>query len=355
MDLELGQFNVLIGDQGTGKSTLSKMYSSIYNYAYFDIFDINFENNDDQNTLKFLRHLELVGVKSYLHADTEIKLDSARFQFEFSEGVVKTKHPEFYRTSLSQMTESLKEHFRFNYIPAERAFVSTLADALFGLNELGTKLPTLFNRFGNKFSSARREKVRREYKNLLGADFSHNNGVDTIITNDGKELLLSDASTGMQGAMPLLVVFDSITEKKSSMEVTHPNSLLVIEEPELNLFPETQKKVLDYIVSNSLDDGNFKTRLIINTHSPYILTSVNNLMYAYQVGKSHSKETKEIIDEKYWLNPNDVSAYMMLPNGECENILDKEGLIKAEKIDEVSRKLNKEFDLLQNLELGIKI
>ncbi len=220
---------------------------------------------------------------------------------------------------------------------------------------LGTKLPTLFNRFGNKFSSARKEKTKRYYKELLGADFSHNGGVDTIIIANDKTLPFSDASTGIQGTMPMLVVFDSVVEKIAHDENNSPNGLLVIEEPELNLFPETQKKVIDYIISNSLDDGNFKTRLIINTHSPYILTSLNNLMYAYQTGKIHADETEKIIDKKYWLNPDDVSVYMLLPNGECENVMNREeSLIKAEKIDEVSRVLNRKFDLLQNIELGIK-
>ncbi len=349
--LELRVVNILIGDQGTGKSTVSKLYTLIYNYAYYDVFnDVDIENSHDSNTFKFLKNLELFGVINYLHHDTEIRLDSSRFQFEFTDGVVKTKHPELYKMLLSEMSERMKDNFSFNYITAERAFVSTLADALFGLNELGTKLPTLFNRFGNKFSSARKEKAKRDYKELLGADFSHINGVDTVIIN-GKILPLSDASTGMQGTMPMLVVFDSVVEKIVPDENKNPNGLLVIEEPELNLFPETQKKVIDYIVSNSLDDGNFKTRLIINTHSPYVLTSLNNLMYAYQTGKIHGDETEKIIGKKYWLNPDDVSAYMLLPNGECEDIFDREeGLIKAEKIDGISNILNEQFSALLNLE-----
>jgi hypothetical protein len=41
----------------------------------------------------------------------------------------------------------------------------------------------------------------------------------------------------------------------------------------------------------------------------------------------------------------------MLSNGECEDIFDREeGLIKAEKIDDVSRILNEQFDALLNIE-----
>ncbi len=352
VELEFNLVNILIGDQGTGKSTVSKLYSLIYHYAYFDVFDI--KNSHDSNTSKFFRNLELFGVLNYLNKESEIRLDSSRFQFYFADGAVKTKHPELYKFSFSEFSEKIKEYFSFDYIPAERAFVSTLADALFGLNELGTKLPTLFNRFGNKFSSARKEKTKRDYKELLGADFSHIGGVDSIITNDDKTFPLSEASTGMQGTMPMLVVFDSVVERITTDKNNNPNGLLVIEEPELNLFPKTQKKVIDYIISNSLYDGIFKTRLIINTHSPYVLTSLNNLMYAYQIGKVHKSEVEKIVESKYWINPSDVSAYVLLPNGKCNSIIDSDGLIQAEKIDDVSRMLNNEFDLLQNIELGIK-
>lgn len=357
VEIEFSSVNIFIGDQGTGKSTVSKLYSLIYNYAYYDIFnDVEIENSHDSNTLKFFRNLELFGVINYLDKDTEIKLDSSRFQFEFTKGVVKTKHPELYNIPLplSEMQERIKDYFSFTYIPAERAFVSILADALFGLNELGTKLPTLFNRFGNKFSSARKEKVRREYSHLLGADFNHNNGIDTIITQNGKELPLSGASTGMQGTMPLLVVFDSVVEKKSSKEKNSTNSLLVIEEPELNLFPETQKKILNYIVSSSLDKGDFKTRLIINTHSPYILTSINNLMYAYEVGAKEPDRVNEIIKRKYWINPEEVSVYRLMTDGTCKKIISttEDGtLIEADEIDEVSRGINTEFDDLIRVDM----
>jgi hypothetical protein len=351
VEIELNLLNILIGDQGTGKSTLSKLYTLLYNYAYYDIFDIKEGDTHDTNTLKFFRYLELFGITNYLQNHTEIIFSSQKFNFEFSGGVVKTRHPELYKMSLSEMPERLKDYFGFDYIPAERAFVSVLSDALFALNELGTKLPTLFNRFGNKYSSARKEKARREYRYLLGADFSHNSGVDTIVTDTGKILPFSDASTGIQNTMPLLVVFDSIIEKITPNEGNNPTSLLVIEELELNLFPETQKKMVDYIVSNDLDNGRFKARLIINTHSPYVLTSLNNLMYAYNAGQKHFEEVNKIIEKKYWLNPENVSAYLMLSNGRCEDIVDrKEGMIKAEKIDSVSSKLNEAFDALLNIE-----
>ena len=77
-------------------------------------------------------------------------------------------------------------------------------------------------------------------------------------------------------------------------------------------------------------------------------------MYAYEVGQKESEEANKIIDKKYWINPSDVSAYRLLPDGTCENIIasDEDGtLIRAEKIDEVSGFLNEQFDKLISLEI----
>ena len=77
-------------------------------------------------------------------------------------------------------------------------------------------------------------------------------------------------------------------------------------------------------------------------------------MFAYQTGQSNGEDIDKIIDKKYWVNPADVSAYMMFPNGECKSIIDREGLIKTEKIDNISQILNKEFNEMFDIELAVK-
>ena len=54
-----------------------------------------------------------------------------------------------------------------------------------------------------------------------------------------------------------------------------------IEEPELNLFPSTQRDILYNLISSVQqreDDS-----LILTTHSPYILYALNNCMLGFQV------------------------------------------------------------------------
>lgn len=358
INLVLRKVNVLIGDQGTGKSTVAKVLSMIRNFAELEVF--NLQNVKIQSDLKsqFLAYLQLFEMASYLRKDSEIKYIDEHRMLEVSYA-----NQQLGKTSVRRGTGVVSA---FNYITAERVFVSTLADAFFGLNEFGTKLPTLFNRFGNKYASARKVETKRNYGNVIGADFEHANGVDMVVMSDGQRILLNDGSTGLQGTIPMLVVFDSIVNgiDKFSQKEEFTHNLLVVEEPELNLFPFTQKKVVDYIIERNFDTPKnvtvssmeidnvsktsdfksrvFKNQLFVTTHSPYVLTSLNNLIYAYQIGAEHGEEVNKIVPKERWLNPKDVSCYF-LEGGVEKSIIDDDGLIEASYIDAVSNDLNNDY------------
>lgn len=357
MSFEFKKINILIGDQGTGKSTVAKLVSAIKNAKNLKLFDLP-ENETEQ----FFGHLDLMGIKSYLQKNTFILYESDNYIAKF----------EANKISINR-TSSFHEimFFNFNYIPAERNMVHVLADSLYALIDVKAALPKLFLRFGNKYQTARKDKNEFNFNKILGIVFTHKNNGDYVLLPNGNEIYLSDASSGIQGCVALLIVVDSVTTEhlpSGTRELKKNNlGLLVIEEPELNCFPETQNKIIKYIVDRNtiswidnnsknsvLEKTPLKNQLIVTTHSPYILTSLNNLMYAFSVGKLHYDEVSKVIEKKYWVNPDDVSAYMLLPNGKCEGVLDSEGLIKAEKIDSVSAILNKDFNAIMDIELNIK-
>ena len=107
---------------------------------------------------------------------------------------------------------------------------------------------------------------------------------------------------------------------------------------------------MQYLVEKTVINGN---SILLATQSPYILTSLNNMMYSFVVGQTNPEKVAKKIGKKYWLNPGNVSAYMMKADGTAENIIDEEGLIKAEKIDVVSKNINKEFNDIMDIELGV--
>ncbi len=350
IELELGKINILIGDQSTGKSTIAKLLIAIQSTVLREMWTLGWvKENSNTTSESFKEYLRITDIDTYVTLKTDIYFDNELMTFVYRKGKVE-------QTIKKNKKLNSTLDYDFHYIPSERGFVINFAKNLYALIETGTQLPGLFTRFGDKFLKARDSSLFFDYQNIIGIKYSYrNNDTDTIILKDGKEVLLSNASTAIQVTIPMLVVFDKIV-KNLSPALDDFKKLLVIEEPELNCFPETQYKLIKHLISNLIINDNqnayYKNQLLITTHSPYILTSLNNLMYSYVVGQKESVETGKIIPKNYWINPSDVSAYM-LSDGRCEDILDKEeGLIKAEKIDGVTDILNNQFSELLNLDLA---
>jgi len=101
-----------------------------------------------------------------------------------------------------------------------------------------------------------------------------------------------------------------------------------------------------------VNDRTLNSTLTITTHSPYILSSFNNLIEADQVAreKPESKdEVARLIPEHYWIKSSDFRAYC-IHDGVLESIMDSEtGLISANYLDSVSETIGVEFDELLRL------
>ena len=107
---------------------------------------------------------------------------------------------------------------------------------------------------------------------------------------------LEYSSSGIQSAIPLYLAVKYLAQKHSN---------IIIEEPEQNLFPKAQKETVEYIVEQISDDNN----LFMMTHSPYILTALNNLILANDVKEEKGLEAiKGIVKEEQCVKFEEVSA-----------------------------------------------
>ncbi|MEO8416200.1 MAG: AAA family ATPase [Ginsengibacter sp.] len=360
--LELRAVNILIGDQSTGKSTMAKILSVIKEVTAFPEKNLSINGKpatNDQIMNVFLddfrNYLEFFGIRNYLRIESFIEFTDSFVYFRYENQKIDIK-------TISDSTKNKKTHLA-GYIPAYREAAILLKDSLFGLAALKAPLPQYFYSFGQNVSNAKKAKSLYNYTDILGIKYKYKGDDDIIIMKDGKEIAIEDASSAINSAIPLLLVFDNAVESvyPTGNRIYHnANSpYIIIEEPELNCFPTTQKKMMEHFLSKMKYETStgfdYYCRLVITTHSPYILTSLNNLMYAYDVGQKEADEVNKIIDKKYWINPDDVSAYMLLPDGNCEDILNRdENLIAAEKIDGVSTEINEDFNSLINIEIGVK-
>jgi len=152
---------------------------------------------------------------------------------------------------------------------------------------------------------------------------------------------LSEASSGLQSVIPLLLVVLYNTEQSTGEDI------FVIEEPELNLYPSSQKDLVEFIIARINQSG--KDKLIITTHSPYLLTAIDNLIQAKTVVDLHpdsKNEVARLVSENAWMDFDEISCYFF-DKGTCKSTLDLESRsIGPSNIDDVSINLSETYEKL---------
>lgn len=123
-------------------------------------------------------------------------------------------------------------------------------------------------------------------------------------------------------------------------------TFIIIEEPEAHLFPDAQRTMVELI---SLMMRVTDSIVMLTTHSPYILTSANLLVYAGSIEKQVNK-VNLIIDSAVRIPPNDFIGYS-ISEGTLQDIYDREvHMMDAEYIDQISTSINKDLDKLLEIE-----
>ena len=181
-------------------------------------------------------------------------------------------------------------------------------------------------------------------KEILKGEYKNSDGEELLKLSDNEFIKLNYASSGQQEAV-------WITNMLFYYMLGNMKTYFIIEEPESHLFPEAQKAITE-LISIAKND---KNKVLITTHSPYILGSINNLLYAEKIGKSKNKEmVEELVSPHMWLSHSVMGAYY-LANGVLENILDEEYQdINHDVIDGVSSVINETYEKLTDLNLGLE-
>ena len=97
---------------------------------------------------------------------------------------------------------------------------------------------------------------------------------------------------------------------------------------------------------------------MITTHSPYILSSINNLLFAQQVVNNFPELQEAVqkeINQYSWIDSKDFRAYALSKSNTiyCRSILEKKtGMIAQNYLDSVSDEISKEFNQIYQLYLS---
>ena len=123
---------------------------------------------------------------------------------------------------------------------------------------------------------------------------------------------------------------------------------VIIEEPELNLFPKTQQELVYYMLS-VLNSDERDHQLVLTTHSPYILFALNNCMMGKLVEKNIPKDVFESVAEHRasWISPKEVGIYE-IEDGKIRCIQDEDGIIEDNYLNKAYKDNTAEYLSLLN-------
>jgi hypothetical protein len=244
------------------------------------------------------------------------------------------------------------------FIPAGRSFFANMQRSIFSFLSDNSSLDPFLIEFGSVYENFKRnidgffsDKPNLIYEqlcsNIINSEYKRVKNKDFLVHKDKRVVNLSHASSGQQEIFPLLIFLRVLKEVSNDSGFT-----VYIEEPEAHLFPSAQKGIVQ-LFARLFNEGKSKYQIIITTHSPYILSSFNNLAYAGKLSNQNSSQADKIatvIPKEEQILPNELAAYSFI-NGKANSIIDSEsGLISQTILDDISNLISEEFGKLLEIE-----
>ena len=403
-DLQIQQYTVLTGFQASGKSTIAKaiyffrtlkddLYGLILHHDYYGPgLSADGRRNLRGDFESFVRNKFLSTFGSSYSMDQAMQL---RYQYseEIEIAIRLTKSqdslaPNFVWVEYSPKIrdfltvpmaasdqESLKRElsalfddpYETVYIPAGRSvltvlgsqfyyFYSTMDDAQKRLLDSCTRdylervmrlRPQFANGLeglveGKKLTKAQQTLYKEALslvQEILKGKYTVSDGEERIWVDDKHYVKINFASSGQQEIVWILNLLVYYLAREQSV-------FFIVEEPESNLFPESQKLVIELI---SLVAG-ASNAVLLTTHSPYVLGTVNNLLYADSVGKVSAEQTEQIVSRCKWIDSQACTA-LFVKDGYAADCMDQQLMqIDNSLLDKISHGINKEYDELFAIE-----
>lgn len=406
-EISLNKINVFMGPQSSGKSTIAKIIS-FCTWVEKDVATSQSLSEYQGNKTYFRERLESFHkIKGYFNSDSYI-----HYKSEVVDIVWKNEE-----CSISWVDQYAYKRSKIAYIPSERNMV-ILPEARkseFGNTNIRSFLFDWFEA-RKKYSNENKLSVLNLGVNYYYIEGSEEDHIKSNNNDAEYDILLSNASSGLQSITPLIAMIEYLTkwiydediisfeqderrhkthstlfaekvfkpyyEKKSSQTENVDKSLksffkelrnndkearelfrlassiyknlfetnnsqFIIEEPEQNLFPETQRDLVYYLLQKCLDkEGN---RLTLTTHSPYVLYALNNCMMAALVcDKMSQMELSKLKCRQSKIAPSSVSIYEIRDGVVKKTIQGEDGLISDNYFDQKMKDLMDDFYLMLN-------
>lgn len=401
VDIELNKINVIMGPQSSGKSTINKIacYCSWVEKKVSLDKSFDFFLKDKTFITELVRFHNL---KGYIKSDSYIEYESkvVKFTYDHSLGI----------PVMEWKDSNAFKRIKISYIPSERNILAVVPNWMeVKLEDNNTR--SFMIDWSTARSAYQKDKpfdildlgVKYYYDDSVDKNF--------VIINDNTTLELTNTSSGLQSIIPLLILMDYFTnwiysnEVPNSVENISKKEIIIntvikdyinsnlpeakdssdflkllyytlinqnyisssgfeplivsienysrnhwtnlfIEEPEQNLFPSSQRDLMYYLLKQV--KANEDHRLLLTTHSPYILYALNNCMMGYLVKDNMPEdEAKELVCYPAWIDPKLVSVWEIV-DGRLRNIQDKDNIVSENYFDQIMTELTNEYYQMLN-------
>lgn len=418
LEMDINDFNLIIGEQATGKSTVAKAiyffriikttitdylcqlydtasyngrdasqgFSNVLKKELKSVFISLFGYSWDLDNKLYLKYEYANGIwidvklcekkKKYISVryspklSTEIKrletealdlfaqrLDTTTISLAYA-SKERLRNYDNFKNSVNRIFDDYKETY---YIPAGRSMITLLVNNRSLIENENLDLITRqFMQIIDNIHGAFADGIRNVHKRYpdgerkfdvakiseaiiedLKGDYKYSSGKEYIIVQ-GKEasnerIPINFASSGQQEVLWLLNQLYILLLKKEE-------AFVIIEEPEAHLYPALQNRIIEFI---SFFSNINNSSILLTTHSPYVLTSVNALYCAGKTMKEYPDLTRKVYDiigSKCEINPEDITAFKINRDKSVNKLISNEfEEINTEMIDEISDSINKKY------------
>ncbi|MEI6822810.1 MAG: ATP-binding protein [Bacteroidota bacterium] len=384
--LDVKKVTVFIGNQGSGKSTVAKLIST---FMWIEKALIRGDIKLPILQIDFLELIAFHHLENYLEINTEIEYEGAIYRLKF----LNPQNSKWQAIKAEIINTKSVKLPKIMYVPAERNFLSSIEN----INKVSNLIIGSLQNYSIEFRNAQLTNKGKTIQlpiNDTKVLYDSKEDENYIVFGD-KRLKLSHASSGFHSIVPLywvtkyLIAFLKQSEKKllqllssdqivrRKKELTELNStgldekgikagekkindkyvckyfVNIVEEPEQNLFPTSQRLILNSLLG--FNNGN--NMLIMTTHSPYLLVYLTLCVEAdklKQIIKTEDLKSKlnDIVPLSATVNGDNLIVYQLNEiDGTIEKLKSYKGLPSDEnKLNEGLGEANEEFSKLLDLE-----